>query len=289
MSFTHEFGIVGGDLRQVYMGRILAEKGFQVMTYGLEQELLEEGCQAAGSLWELMDCSEIILAPVPFTKNKASVFAKRCLEDLDIKLFMRYLKKEHQFFAGNITAEMAEACEKAGAFYYDFMKNQELVMFNAIATAEGTISEVIKKHPVNLHQGKVILLGYGTCGKILAQKLKGISAEVTVCARSGAARMEAAAFGHRAIAFTQLKEEIKTAEFIINTVPAQVLNREVLARVKKDAIIIDIASMPGGADMEAVQEFGIHEEHCLGLPGKYAPKSSAEFLVDIILKERKQS
>lgn len=285
MSFTYEFGIVGGDLRQVYMARILAEKGFSVMTYGLEQELSEEGCRAAGSLWELMECSKIIAAPVPFTKNKTSVFAKRNLEDLDIKTMSRYLKKEHQFFAGNITKEIEKACEEAGAFYMDFMKNKEVAMFNAIATAEGTISEAIKNHPVNLHGSRVLLLGYGTCGKILAQKLKGICADVTVCARSKAARMEAAAFGHQAIDFWELSDWIPTAEFLINTVPAMVLNRDLLSKVKKDSLLIDIASMPGGADKEAVSEFGIHAEHCLGLPGKYAPKSSAEFLVDVMLKE----
>ena len=59
--------------------------------------------------------------------------------------------------------------------------------------------------------------------------------------------------------------------------------KEVMARVSCDSLVIDIASVPGGVDFQAAKKAGIPVIHALGLPGKYAPKSSACLLVDIFL------
>ena len=48
--------------------------------------------------------------------------------------------------------------------------------------------------------------------------------------------------------------------------------------------IIDIASAPGGVDYEAAGALGIAAKLCLGLPGKYAPKTAGEILAEEIMK-----
>lgn len=73
-------------------------------------------------------------------------------------------------------------------------------------------------------------------------------------------------------------------DFIFNTVPAPVITEELLSRVKKGVTVIDIASKPGGVDFEFCQKNGICAKLCLGLPGKYAPKSSAGILMEVIEK-----
>lgn len=283
MHFTHDFGILGGDLRQVYMANLLIEDGFSVIAYGVQPELLHKACEGADSLEHLVKSAKVIAAPIPFTKNKTHIFSNVLKDDLTVEKLCRKMKKEHCFFAGNIPAELTAECKEKGNFYYDFMKNEELAMYNAIATAEGTILEAIRHHPVNLHKSQGLILGYGTCAKVLAEKLKGLSVDVIICARSATARMEAKAFGYKTTDFTELPDVLSGVEFIFNTVPAMVMPREVLRYVKQSSIIIDIASMPGGVDKEAVKEFGLHEEHCLALPGIYAPKSSAEYLKEVML------
>jgi dipicolinate synthase subunit A len=49
--------------------------------------------------------------------------------------------------------------------------------------------------------------------------------------------------------------------------------------------IIDIASAPGGVDFSAAQKMGISAFLCSGLPGKYAPASSASAIQKIIEKK----
>ncbi|MFR5969905.1 MAG: hypothetical protein ACLUGF_02180 [Clostridium sp.] len=54
--------------------------------------------------------------------------------------------------------------------------------------------------------------------------------------------------------------------------------------VKPEVCIIDIASRPGGTDFSYCQESSIFAKLCLGLPGIYAPKSSAGILMEVIKK-----
>ena len=75
-----------------------------------------------------------------------------------------------------------------------------------------------------------------------------------------------------------------TYDIIFNTVPALVLTEELLRNVRPETVIIDIASRPGGVDFNYCQKKGLHARLCLGLPGKYAPKSAAGILMEVIRK-----
>ena len=52
--------------------------------------------------------------------------------------------------------------------------------------------------------------------------------------------------------------------------------------VKKDCLIIDLASNPGGVDREVAKLKGIKTIWALSLPGKVAPLTSAEFIKETI-------
>ena len=52
--------------------------------------------------------------------------------------------------------------------------------------------------------------------------------------------------------------------------------------MKKECLIIDLASNPGGVDRVASKKLGIKTIWALSLPGKVAPLTSAEFIRDTI-------
>ncbi len=65
-----------------------------------------------------------------------------------------------------------------------------------------------------------------------------------------------------------------------------------LKKVKKDCIIIDIASNPGGVDRNSAKELGIKMIWALSLPGRVAPITSAEFIketLENIIKDLKNN
>ena len=76
----------------------------------------------------------------------------------------------------------------------------------------------------------------------------------------------------------------KTVEYIFNTIPVMIIKEELLKKMKDDCIVLDIASMPGGVDKNAALKYGIVVKHILGIPGKYASKSSGEALASDLLK-----
>ena len=85
-----------------------------------------------------------------------------------------------------------------------------------------------------------------------------------------------------------LNENLGKFDIIINTVPFQLLDNERLDLVKKDVVMIDLASNPGGIDRKAAREKNLKVIWALSLPAKVAPLTSAEFIKETlyhVLKE----
>ena len=61
-----------------------------------------------------------------------------------------------------------------------------------------------------------------------------------------------------------------------------VLDSDALEKVRDDALVIDLASNPGGVDKAAIKERKIKFVWALSLPGKVAPTTSAEFIKNTI-------
>ncbi len=284
-EFQYDFAIIGGDLRQAYMADILAENGFSVVLYATEQPQTTK-LPFANTLKEAISSAKTIIGPIPLSRDGKKIHAKEDNNNLRIKEMQKLLKKGQSLFAGCIQQNICEWGNENEIFIYDFMQDDELTLYNTIATAEGAIAEAIIRQPVNLHSSKCLVVGYGRCSKILAQGLRGLCSDVTVCARKAKARSEAQVFGCQTIDFITLTEKIGMYDFIFNTVPSVVIDEELLRLMKQDCIIIDIASAPGGVDYKAAEKLGIKAYLCLGLPGKYSPKSSAEALVQVALSHR---
>lgn len=274
-------GIIGGDKRQTYMADILAAKGCIVSTYKVAEEGLSERCRRAQNLEELLACSPMVIGPVPFTRGEGVIPAGE--DSVAVEEFLTLAGSGTFLFAGCLTELIVRQCEGRGIKCYDYMKNERVAIYNSIATAEGTILEMLANHPANIHGSRCLITGYGRCARTLADRLQGLHGRVTICARSERDREDAATHGYQAIPFTRLYDSIHKYEYIINTVPSLVIPKEAVARVSRDSFVADIASIPGGIDFQAARKMGIPVIHALGLPGKYAPKSSAQLLADIFL------
>jgi dipicolinate synthase subunit A len=84
--------------------------------------------------------------------------------------------------------------------------------------------------------------------------------------------------GHDVIYFDDLVEGLNTADVIFNTVPKIILDEKNLPQVRKNAVIIDLASTPNGVDFSAARSLGIKTLFASSLPGKIAPKTTAKYI-----------
>lgn len=276
----YDFGIFGGDMRQVYMGHMLEEAGYRVLRYGMcEEEGMSEQ-DAASSFFELMDRSDTWLGPIPLTRDQKEIFQKAGKEDLRMEELLRGLMGGGRLIAGNISA----GWKRQGWEVYDYMEDESLTSFNSIATAEGAVSMAIAGSPGNLRGSRCLVTGFGVCARTLASCLDGLKAKVTVCARRQEVRQSAKTAGYSALSFEELERYLGEFDYIFNTVPALIFGRDELKRIRRDTLILDLASAPGGIDYEWADGLGLCAKLCPGLPGIYAPRASAQAMMETVLR-----
>ena len=291
MSKNYDIGIFGGDARQIYMARNFYEKGFTVAAYCIPAQT-ENGNNTItilSSLQELFDQCTILIGPVPMSRDKITITSVHKAEDMTLAAAAQLLTQNHILFGGVIPVSLRTACEKLIIPCHDLIKQERVAILNAIATAEGTIMEAISISDRNIHDSKCLVLGYGRCAKVLAAKLKALDARVLIAARSSEALAYAEAAGLAVITLPYIKCVIPSCHFIFNTIPALVLTRDCLEYANRNVTILDIASAPGGVDYSYTAEHNLNARLCPSLPGKVAPRTSADILVTEIcslIKER---
>ena len=237
-----------------------------------EAPSLEEACIHSGS----------VICPFPFTKNGADVSVENSIYRFSIQTLLHLLRPGQSLFAGGIPPSFKKEAAENNVAVFDYADDISLPVYNSISTAEGAICEAILHSPFNLHKSRCAVLGFGKCGHSIVYRLKGLSANVSVFTDNAEESARASVIADKSFPLKSLSDHAGDFRFIFNTVPAQFINEETLKNVDLSALIIDIASSPGGVDYDAAQRLGISALHCLGLPGKYAPASSARHLKQFI-------
>ncbi len=81
-----------------------------------------------------------------------------------------------------------------------------------------------------------------------------------------------------------LAQELKNVDLCINTVPAPIITAEVLVEMPLHALIIDLASKPGGTDFQFAEKRGVKALLAPGLPGIVAPKTAGQILAKVLVE-----
>ena len=284
------FSIIGGDLRIIKLAKMLAEDGNNVYTYGMEkaEELKEnKNIMMCNKLQETVKKSEIVIGPIPFSSNGKGINAPFSDNIISIRELMHVINAKI-LIAGSITPDVYDLANDEYIEIIDIMKREELAVLNTISTAEGTIEIIIANTNKIIHGSKILILGFGRIGKVLARKLAGLSAKVTCAARKDEDLAWIRAYGHMETNINAIGENLSEYDVIINTVPHLVLTSEKIKYVKDDCLLVDLASNPGGIDKKAAKDKNLKLIWALALPGKVAPVTTAEFIKDTvynILKE----
>lgn len=276
----NKISIIGGDLRLVKLSEMLLNEGAEVFTYGLEKadNVETKKCE---TMKEAIAMSNIILAPIPFSSNSETINAPFSKRKIEVEELIKALNGKI-LIAGGIKQEIYSMAEHNNVQIIDILKREELSVLNAVSTAEGAIKIAIEETQKNLHGSNILVMGFGRIGKILSHMLNGLGAKVACEARKHSDLAWIKAYGYEPIPLIELKENLEKFDVIINTIPYMLLDRDALDNVKKDALVIDLASNPGGVDKVAIKEKQIKFVWALSLPGKVAPVTSAEFIKETL-------
>ncbi|MEN2777003.1 dipicolinate synthase subunit DpsA [Acetivibrio clariflavus] len=277
-----KFTVLGGDLRSVKLANLISADGNKVNIYGFKNAGFELGLEESPNLELAINQSDIVIGPLPCSNDNEIINAPFCPDKIYIKDVFKAMTKNQIFIAGRISEKIQHAASVYSVYSVDLLDREEMAVLNAVPTAEGAIQIAMEEMPITLHNSNVLILGFGRIGKILAKMLLGIGSNVYVAARKYSDLAWIKGYGYNAVHINEIGNSLENMDVIFNTIPHVILDINMLQKVKKDSLIIDLASKPGGVDFEKAKDMGIKTIWALSLPGKVAPVTAAEFMKDTI-------
>lgn len=274
--------VIGGDDREIYLIPELQRLGAYIIGVGIEKSPLGNSIEHAESLQDAMQKVDALLFPMFGTDERGFVKAKYSNHPIILNdEVLEFLPEGVPIFIGWARPSLKEAAQSRNITLIPINNRDDLAILNSIPSAEGAIQMAMEATNITIHSSRSFVLGLGRTGMTLINMLKGIGARVTVVARKSADFARATEMGVKVIDFSQLETEISSADIVFNTVPALVLNRNILEEMPREAVIVDLASIPGGTDFEYAKKLGIKAQLAPGLPGIVAPKTAGRILAKI--------
>ncbi len=266
------FAIIGGDRRQLYLKDLLTQNRQSVNMFGFSEPQ---------NLADINEADYIVL-PMPASRNGKTVNAPYSGEEILLSDIVKQAHSAKKVFGGMLPENFIELLENRQIPYFDYGRDEYLIILNAVLTAEAALKIAIESTDGALFGSNSLVIGNGRIGKILADYLKNLGSRVTVSARKDSDFALIKSRGLEPTNTADIGKIISGFDYIFNTVPATVLGEQELKEVKNSAVIIDLASIPGGADKNVVNKFNINYIEALSLPGRISPEAAAKIIFDTI-------
>ena len=268
------FAVVGGDRRSALLCTLLLQDGHKVHSFALEQAPLPAEIPKDDCLQACVYAADCVVLPTP-AQTGGFLNAPLSAECLSMDALIGALWPGQLLCGGKLSDDCCRAALREKLHVADIMGRPDFVAGNAALTAEGAISLLMAESERSLRDSRALVLGFGRIGKPLALSLAALGAQTSVAARGGADRALAGVLGLNALEYCQLEGLIGDFDFIVNTVPAAVLSEAALCCVSPEAVLLELASPPGGFDRRLAENIGLRTLSAPGLPGRYAPYSAA--------------
>jgi dipicolinate synthase subunit A len=277
--------IAGGDMRSFYLAELLKNEYHLVEIYGFDKIISKIKNK---NLTQMIDDVDVIICGIPLASTGGLLNMPFLEDSIPINTLIDLIPEDAIFIAGKIEKDAREKLEERNILYIDLLEREEMAVLNAIPAAEGAVEHIIRATPRTIHNSKILILGYGRIGKVLARILSGFGADVWVGARKYQDLSWIEVNGHKPVHTQDLERYVTDMNVIINTVPNRIVTADILNKIRNDCYLLDLASKPGGIDFEYAQKLNIKFDWALSLPGKVAPLTAAEIIkktIDNVLQE----
>ncbi|MGN1206186.1 MAG: hypothetical protein ACI4SQ_04270 [Eubacterium sp.] len=257
--------ILPSDLRADYACRYLASYGAKFL-----------------DSWENFPDQGILVTGIPFTKNGTSLFTS-LLPFFTIDAFLNKLTPDHILVGGNFPQHVTRYCKEHDIMYYDLLQSPSFGRLNTRLTAEGLLAQVMSKTPFSILEAKILLIGYGRCGKEIARIFSNYSKKIVVTEKNSKSVSCALANGFKCFTPEKIRNNkplLSQTNIIINTAPDVPIAASFFTYIPSDCYVFQVASGP----LLLPETFHGILINCPGIPGKYAPKTAGSKLAAEICK-----
>ncbi len=284
-----KFAVIGGDMRHVKLAELLFLDGHKVSSFAMDKIRLNPGIDLSNTSEEAALDADCVILPLPINGKDGMLNAPLSTSSYFIENILNSLSASQLVCAGRVEDRIYELSQAKGLTLIDYFAREELAVANAVATAEGAIQLAMEETAITLCCARCLVIGFGRIGKLLAHRLRGLGAFVSVSSRRFSDMAWCRAYGYEALSTENLEGHLRNFDLIINTVPARVLDAGRLAQISPGCLCMDLASKPGGMDFAAAASLGLKAIWALSLPGEVAPVTSGIIIRDTIyniLRER---
>lgn len=261
--------VAGGDTRDVWLCKMLRERGYFVRGWGVETAGVPPYAPSDAA-------PDVLIGPMTGIDHQGRmatlIGSAAVTPDL-----LEQMGPGALVAAGLMAEPVLDWCEALHIRTVQYRLETNFMWLNAIPTAEGAIQAAIGRSGRTLFDRPLGIIGFGRVGMVLANRLARYGAAVIVFERQKEKRAMARALGH--VAHPLDYQPRPPLDGVFNTAPAPVLDASWFSD-DGPSWVIDLASLPGGLQ-PAIKDYprltGRYQQ-ILSIPGKVAPIRAAEIV-----------
>jgi len=272
--------LVGGDARQVEITRIFSEMDASVRLLGFDnmQNHYSGVVKVDFDPTAFENVDAVVLPPVG-TDDIGRIDSIFSTENLQLtEAHIKALPAHATVYTGMANSYLKKLCSGVGIPVVELLERDDVAIYNSIPTAEGAIMMAIQNTDITLHHSNSIVLGMGRTGLTLARTLYSLGANVRMGVYKPEQYARAFEMGYAPFYTEELSMQVSDADLIFNTIPHMIITAQVISHIPHRAVIIDLASKPGGTDFRFAEKRGIKALLAPGLPGIVAPKTAGQII-----------
>jgi dipicolinate synthase subunit A len=264
--------MVGGDRREQEIARQAVATGARVKACAIPwPDEGIAGVERSESIAETLRDADVALFPIPGIAPDGALHApfvtERVIPTRDALAGMR---QPAHIILGWADANLKAHCDALGIELHEYEWDRALMLLRGPAIVEGMLRLMIERTEFTLHRARIVQVGQGTIGALATRTLLALGAHVHVAARNAEQRAAAYAAGADVGSLEGLAGVLPEADIVLTTVPARVLERPQLERIRPQTLIVDMSAPPGGVDWDVATELGLNAVWARGL-GNRAP------------------
>jgi dipicolinate synthase subunit A len=265
-------GMLGGDKREQEIARLAAAAGAQVRAHGFpwpQQGIA--GVQQLDDPAAVLEGARFALFPIPGISASGALFAPAAAAPIipDRAMLAGMAPRAH-IILGWADADLKANAQALSIKLHEYEWDRSLMLQRTPAIIEGLLKIVIENTAITIHNANACVVGQGTIGAVLARYLVALGAHTRVAARNAEQRAAAYVAGATPHLLADLPALAPSLDFVFSTVPSRVVGEDVLSRLPKSALVVDLAAPPGGVDFDAAKRLGLNAIWGRGL-GSRAP------------------
>ncbi len=276
--------LIGGDARQLEVIQKFTELDASVTLIGfdnLQQQFA--GVAKAKLSPDALGHVDALILPAVGTDDTGHVESIFSTDEMILTTeHIGALPRHAKVYTGMAKPYLKNLCADHTISVVELFDRDDVAIYNSIPTAEGALMMAIQNTDITIHGSICMVLGLGRTGFTMAKTLQGLGAAVKMGVRKPEHYARAWEMGFIPFYTRDLYQEAANIDLLFNTIPTMIVTAQVIANIPHRAVIIDLASKPGGTDFRFAEKRGVKALLAPGLPGIVAPKTAGRIMANAL-------